>query len=94
MRVHITSDKQIPQNIDEIVWNKNPESRFQTKIGRVCYYCTRNYVLCKLCNTQQIITPSTQFGTRIQINDNGHYERRIVKGKDKCRLFHIHFLID
>ena len=41
MRVHITTEEYVVIDdvvIDDIVWNKNPESRFQTKIGRVCYY--------------------------------------------------------
>ena len=65
MRVHITTEEYVVIDdvvIDDIVWNKNPESRFQTKIGRVCFiknYFAKNYLLCKLCNMQQIIILST-----------------------------------
>ena len=53
MRVHITTEEYIVIDdiIDDIVWNKNPESRFQTKLDefviilqKIIYYV--NYATC------------------------------------------------
>ena len=63
--------------VDDIAWNKDP---VLTKIEEVCYYCARNYLLCKFCERYNKLLYCRQ-------NLRQYHERRMPKGEDNADYF-------
>ena len=90
MRVHITTEEYVVIDdvvIDDIVWNKNPESRFQTKLDE--------FVITMLEIIYYVNFATTYYIVNVVWNKNPNkWQRtlwRIVKAKDKCILFRLDY---